>query len=247
MIRLFVDESLSEGARFPASDAQAHYLFNVMRLAAGAAVLLFNGRDGEWRAEIEALSRRSADFKVLQRTRSPSLGPDLELWIALIKRGRLESVVEKAAELGARRVRLILTERTNAGHTRVDRLAAIAIEAAEQTGRLEAPEIAAPLSLAAALAGLEPARRVLFCDEMGEAPPALEALAGGEAGAWAVLVGPEGGFSPEERAMLRARAEIVPVSLGPRILRADTAAFAALALWQAALGDWRSAGEPLVP
>jgi 16S rRNA (uracil1498-N3)-methyltransferase len=134
-------------------------------------------------------------------------------------------------------VRLVITERTNADHTNVARLQAIAVEAAEQTGRLDVPEVAEPVKLAALLAGWPADRSLMFCDEAGEAPPALEALAAREGGAWAVLIGPEGGFSSSERAAIRAHAAAVPVSLGPRILRADTAAIAALTLWQAALGD----------
>jgi len=161
--------------------------------------------------------------------------------IALVKRARLETIVEKAAELGARRVRLVITERTNAERTRVDRLAAIATEAAEQTGRLDVPEIAEPRKLDALLADWPAGRPLMFCDEAGDAPPALAALAGREGGGpWAVLIGPEGGFSPRERALVRQLPGAVPVSLGPRILRADTAAIAALTLWQSALGDLKT-------
>jgi 16S rRNA (uracil1498-N3)-methyltransferase len=179
--------------------------------------------------------------------RPQTTGSDLDLVVALVKRGRLETIVEKAAELGARRVRLVLTERTNADHARVERLAAIATEAAEQTGRLDVPEIVAPVKLDRLVEGWDDARRLLFCDEAGDAPPmleALEALEARDAGAWAILIGPEGGFSPRERQMLRALPCATPASLGPRILRADTAAISALTLWQAALGDWRVAPTP---
>jgi 16S rRNA (uracil1498-N3)-methyltransferase len=161
--------------------------------------------------------------------------------VALIKRARLETIVEKAAELGARRVRLAITERTNAERTRVDRLAAIATEAAEQTGRLDVPSIEAPQTLDRLLADWPSDRPLMFCDEAGDAPPSLEALTGRAPGPWAVLIGPEGGFSAKERALIRALPAAVPVSLGPRILRADTAAISALTLWQAALGDLRGA------
>ena len=147
MIRLFVTEGLAAGASFAASAEQAHYLVNVMRLSAGDALLAFNGRDGEWRVRLGAVGKRSCQLEVLERTRDQQVGPDLDLVVALVKRARLETIVEKAAELGARRVRLALTERTNAERTRVDRLAAIAAEAAEQTGRLDVPAIEAPQKL----------------------------------------------------------------------------------------------------
>jgi len=175
----------------------------------------------------------------MAQVRPQALGPDLDLVVALVKRARLETIVEKAAELGVRRVRLAITERTNSERTRVDRLAAIAIEAAEQTGRLDAPAIEPPQKLSALLADWPVDRPLMFCDEAGEAPPVLAALAGRAAGPWGVLIGPEGGFSANERAAIRARPAAVAVSLGPRILRADTAAISALTLWQAALGDLR--------
>jgi 16S rRNA (uracil1498-N3)-methyltransferase len=157
-----------------------------------------------------------------------------------VKRARLETIVEKAAELGAARVRLVITERTNADHTRLERLQAIATEAAEQTGRLDVPEIIEPVKLDRLVADWPAGRRLLFCDEAGEALPALAALTDQPNGPWSVLIGPEGGFSPAERQRLRELPFAVPATLGPRILRADTAAISALTLWQAALGDWRS-------
>ena len=166
--------------------------------------------------------------------------PDIELVVALVKRARLETIVEKAAELGARRVRPVITERTNADHTRVDRLQAIAVEASEQTGRLDVPQVLEPVKLDKLIGGWADGRRLLFCDEAGDAKPVLEAVGGHPGGPWAILVGPEGGFSPKEREMLRGLPYATPASLGPRILRADTAAISALTLWQAALGDWRS-------
>jgi 16S rRNA (uracil1498-N3)-methyltransferase len=239
VIRLYVTETLAAEARIAAPPEQAHYLLNVMRQAPGDEVLLFNGRDGEWRARLAAAGKRACELLVLERKRAQQIGPDLDLVVALVKRARLETIVEKAAELGARRVRLAITERTNAERTRVDRLAAIAVEAAEQTGRLDAPAVEAPQKLDALVAGWPPDRPLMFCDEAGEAPPALGALAGRQSSPWGVLIGPEGGFSPRERALIRGLPQAVPVSLGPRILRADTAAIAALTLWQAALGDLR--------
>ncbi|HEY2709001.1 MAG TPA: 16S rRNA (uracil(1498)-N(3))-methyltransferase [Caulobacteraceae bacterium] len=240
MIRLYVSNPLAAGAVFEADAAQAHYLTNVMRLAVGDELLVFNGHDGEWRTRIATTGKRGCQLEPLEQTRSQIIGPDLDLIVALVKRDRLESIVEKSAELGARRVRLVTTERTNAERTRVDRLEAIAAEASEQTGRLEVPAIEPPQKLAALLAGWPQGRSLMFCDEAGDALPALDALAGRPGGPWGVLIGPEGGFSPAERAAIRALPGAVPVSLGPRILRADTAAIAALTLWQAVLGDLKA-------
>ncbi len=251
MIRLHVSQALSATARVAPTPEQARYLLSVMRLQAGAELLLFNGRDGEWRAVVEAVGKRDCTLRVEAQMRPQATTPDLELVMALVKRGPLETIVEKATELGVRRIRLVITRRTNADHTRVERLQTIAIEAAEQTGRLDVPEVAAPVKLEALLAGWQEDRRVMFCDEAGDDPfaewggshgrarPVLDALQAAGSASWAVLVGPEGGFAPEERAMLRCKPFVTPVILGPRILRADTAAIAALTLWQAALGDWR--------
>ncbi|MFC3068532.1 16S rRNA (uracil(1498)-N(3))-methyltransferase [Phenylobacterium soli] len=238
MIRLFVPDSLAPTVRLALDEGQSRYLAAVMRLAAGDELLVFNGRDGEWRAVVESVGKRAVTLDVQAQTRPQAVGPDLDLVIALVKRARLETIVEKAAELGAARVRLVITERTNADHTRVDRLQAIAVEAAEQTGRLDVPQVVEPVKLERLIADWPAGRRLLFCDEAGDARPALEALAGQPAAPWAVLIGPEGGFSPAERARLRELAFATPATLGPRILRADTAAIAALTLWQAKLGDW---------
>jgi 16S rRNA (uracil1498-N3)-methyltransferase len=251
MIRLFVPDPLSPGAAIAPSPDQARYLTAVMRLGIGDEIALFNGRDGEWRARIATISKRGCTLDAKARTREQSSPPDLDLVVALVKRGPLETIVEKAAELGARRVRLVSTRRTNAEHTRLARLQAIATEAAEQTGRLDVPEIVQPQALDRLLDDWEPGRRLMFCDEAGDDPgaawggeagrarPALEALSGRAAGPWAVLIGPEGGFAPEERERLRGLDFVTPVTLGPRILRADTAAIAALTIWQGSLGDWR--------
>jgi 16S rRNA (uracil1498-N3)-methyltransferase len=237
MIRLFVSDDLKLGAVIRPTAEQAHYLLGVMRRGAGDEVLLFNGRDGEWRATLGAVTKKGCDLAPVERTRVQADGPDLELIVALVKRARLETIVEKAAELGAARVRLLITQFTNADHTNIARLKAIATEAAEQTGRLDVPEVIAPVKLARLLDDWSD-RPLMFCDEAGDARPVMEALAGG-ASHGAILIGPEGGFSAEERARLRGLPFVVPVSLGPRILRADTAAISALTLWQAAIGDWR--------
>ena len=237
MIRLFVPHDLAAGAALDLDEGQSRYLSAVMRQAVGDALLVFNGRDGEWRARIDKVGKRSVGLVAEAQARAQAVGPDLDLVIALVKRARLETIVEKAAELGARRVRPVITERTNADHTRVDRLQAIATEAAEQTGRLDVPQVAEPLKLEKLLASWDVSRQLLFCDEAGDAAPVLRAVQAG--GPWAILIGPEGGFSPKERETLRALPYAVPATLGPRILRADTAAISALTLWQAAAGDWR--------
>ena len=260
MIRLFVPDPLRPGARLTLPPEQAHYLVNVMRLGAGGEAHLFNGRDGEWRALVAEASKRAAVLEVAELSRPQNLPPDLDLIVALVKRVRLETIVEKAAELGARRVRLVATRRTNAAHSNPARLQAIATEAAEQTGRLDVPQVLAPEPLDRLLDGWSAPRRLMFCDEAGDDP---QARWGGEAGRagpavqvlaaqprdlpWAVLIGPEGGFDPAERERLRTLPFVTPVTLGPRILRADTAAIAALTLWQAALGDWDGSIEDPAP
>ncbi len=242
MIRLFVEGDLTPGATIPMRHDQAHYLTNVMRQAEGAAIHIFNGRDGEWRAMLTEPRKKVWAARVEECLRPWLPGPDLDLLIAVVKRGRLETIVEKAAELGARRVIPVLTERTNAPRASLDRLRAIATEAAEQTGRLDVPAIAEPVRLAEVFRAWEAGRRLMFCDEAGDALPATDALAEEtpSSAPWAVLIGPEGGFSPAERAAARALPGSLPVSLGPRILRADTAAIAALTLWQSIVGDWRA-------
>ena len=240
MIRLFVPDDLTPPSTdVRLSKAQAHYLSNVMRLKAGDEVLVFNGRDGEWRARLTG--KQGGALTAIAQTRPQTTGPDLDLVVALVKRNQLETIVEKAAELGARRVRLAITERTNAERTRIERLTAIAVEAAEQTGRLDVPAIEPPQKLDRLLAAWPGERPLMFCDEAGDAPPALNALGSRPTGPWGVLIGPEGGFSPKERPLIRALPAAVPVTLGPRILRADTAAISALTLWQASLGDLKGA------
>ncbi|WP_068875662.1 MULTISPECIES: 16S rRNA (uracil(1498)-N(3))-methyltransferase [unclassified Phenylobacterium] len=237
MIRLFVPHDLAPGAALDLDEGQSRYLVAVMRQAVGDEVAVFNGRDGEWRASLAKVGKKAVTLTALSRTRPQETGPDLDLVIALVKRARLETIVEKAAELGARRVLPVVTERTNADHTRVERLQAIAVEASEQTGRLDVPQVLEPEKLDRMLARWDVGRQLLFCDEAGDAPPVLAAVKAG--GPWAILIGPEGGFSARERAQLRALPYAVPAGLGPRILRADTAAISALTLWQAGAGDWR--------
>lgn len=239
MIRLHVPQPLSPGAALAPTLDQSRYLTQVMRLKAGDELLVFNGQDGEWRAAVAEVLKKGVILRAEEQVRPQTRGPDLDLIVAVVKKARVETIVEKAAELGARRVRLAITQRTNADRIRLDRLDAIAEEAAEQTGRLDVPAIHDPVKLDALLSAWEPGRRLMFCDETG-GTPAITALSSlsSDNGGWSILIGPEGGFSPEEGERLRALPFAVAVSLGPRILRADTAAIAALTLWQATVGDW---------
>ncbi len=229
MIRIHVPHSLADGVHVEPSEEQCRYLIAVMRLQLGDELLLFNGRDGEWLFRVSGVSKRGCRLSAERMTRPQVEGPDLDLMISLVKRNRLETIVEKATELGARRIRLVITRRTQADHTNVSRLQAIAIEAAEQTGRLDVPEVLPPAKLDWLLENWDAGRRLMFCDEAGDDPsaewggehgrarPALEALEGQERGPWAVLIGPEGGFAAEERDALRRFEAVTPVTLGPRI------------------------------
>jgi 16S rRNA (uracil1498-N3)-methyltransferase len=237
-IRLFVEGDLGPGIPVALSRDQAHYLFGVMRLGQGGAVLVFNGRDGEWLAEAVEVGKRAGALACRDRTRPQSLPPDLWLVFAPIKKARTDFIAEKAAELGCRRLVPVFTRFTNSERVNAGRLRAHGIEAAEQCGLMSVPEVAEPVSLAMLLDGWDPSRRLMFCDESGAGAPALEVLRAAGPGRWAVLIGPEGGFSPGERERLRSLPFAHAVSLGSRILRADTAAVAALTLWQAVLGDW---------
>jgi 16S rRNA (uracil1498-N3)-methyltransferase len=218
------------------SPDQAHYLTGVMRLAAGAPILLFNGRDGEWRATLAEASKRGAIATPDAQTKPLHLPPDLWLLFAPIKKARTDFIVEKAVELGAARILPVQTRHTNSDRIRQDRLQAHAVEAAEQCGATFVPEVTDLHHLDKLLAQWPTDRRLYWCDETALGQPATLALAQGPA---AILIGPEGGFSADEAAKLRGRANVTALSLGPRILRADTAAVAALTLWQAACGDWR--------
>lgn len=236
-IRLYVDQPLAGGQPVPLTQDQAHYLFGVMRLGPGAAVLVFNGRDGEWRAEVTQAGKRGGELTCAAQTAPLRPPPDLWLLFAPIKKARTDFIVEKAAEMGCARILPVQTQFTNSERIRQDRLQAHAIEAAEQCGGTFVPEVAELQPLDRLLAGWSADRRIMWCDEsLLGARAGLEAAA--SPGPWAILIGPEGGFSDPEQARLRALPQVVPVSLGPRILRADTAAVAALALWQSVLGDW---------
>lgn len=237
MTRLHIPQPLSAGATVLPTLDQSRYLTQVMRLKAGDAVRVFNGADGEWRCSVAEVLKKGVVLTAGEKLRDQITPPDVHLLIATVKKSALEFAVEKATELGAARVRLIVTARTQPQHVRMDRLQAIAEESAEQTGRLDVPPIDAPQRLDALLADWDPSRRLMFCDETGGAP-ATAALTEAGPGPWAILIGPEGGFSPEEGERLRGLPFALAVSLGPRVLRADTAATTALTLWQAAVGDW---------
>ena len=236
-IRLYVDADLAEGQAVAVSRDQAHYLFAVMRLQVGARVALFNGRHGEFQAEVTVANKRNGVLACMQQSKPLQMPPDLWLLFAPIKKARTDFIVEKAAEMGAARICPVSTEFTQSDRLKQDRLQAHAVEAAEQCGGTYVPEVAELAKLDRVLAAWPADRKLLFCDEtcVGEAVTELSELGSGP---WAILIGPEGGFSATEVERLRAMDGVYSVSLGPRILRADTAAVAALALWQDALGDW---------
>ncbi|MEX0318944.1 MAG: 16S rRNA (uracil(1498)-N(3))-methyltransferase [Ruegeria sp.] len=236
-IRLYVEHPLGPGQSVALTREHAHYLFGVMRLSAGAPVALFNGRDGEWLAEVAEAGKRGGTLVCVEQTRSLQMPPDLWLFFAPIKKARTDFIVEKAAEMGAARIIPVQTEFTNSERIRQDRLQAHAIEAAEQCGGTFVPEVCAMQKLDRVLADWPEGRQLMFCNE-AEVGSALRLAEHEKGGPWAILIGPEGGFSDRERARLTAQPYSHVVSLGPRILRADTAAVAALTLWQQALGDW---------
>ncbi|MGZ3215481.1 16S rRNA (uracil(1498)-N(3))-methyltransferase [Paracoccus sp. T5] len=236
-IRLFIDHPLVAGQPVPLDPAQAHYLAGVMRLRAGDVVTVFNGRDGAWSASLLEAGKRGGSLMPDAQTGPQRNPPDLWLLFAPIKKARTDFIVEKAAEMGAARILPVQTDHTNSERIRQDRLQAHAVEAAEQCGGTFVPEVADLAPLSRLLDGWDGTRRILWADEARVGPAAT--LAELPPGPWAILIGPEGGFSAAERAHLGRLPFVTPVSLGPRILRADTAAVAALALWQAALGDWR--------
>jgi 16S rRNA (uracil1498-N3)-methyltransferase len=243
--RLYIDAALTSGHTMELDPAQANYLRNVLRLKAGAPLLVFNGRDGEWRATLADRGKRALSLALGEQTRTQTTPLDLHYLFAPLKHARLDYMVQKAVEMGASRLQPVLTRHTQVTRVNLERMQANAIEAAEQCGILTLPEIAPPLSLEHMLAERKPERLLIFCDEDAEVKDPLAALAavrpaaGSAAPLLAVLIGPEGGFAEDERAALLRAPNVVRLALGPRILRADTAAVAALALVAAALGDWR--------
>jgi len=237
--RLFVDVPLASGAEIACEPGQANYLLNVLRLKPGAAVRLFNGRDGEWLAEIASARRGKCTLSAQHCMREQTARGDIEYLFAPLKKARLDYMVQKATEMGVCALRPVMTAYTVPDRVNLERMRANAIEAAEQCNLLWLPDIAPPRPLAQLLADWPAELRLIFCDEAAEVASPLAALSGVKPGPLAVLIGPEGGFSAEERADLHAASFAVPVSLGPRVMRADTAAVAALAIVNAVLGDWR--------
>lgn len=247
--RLHLDAPLEEGASVPLSPEQAHYLKNVLRREAGAPLRLFNDRDGEFNAVVVDIGKKGALATLGDQRRAPVAEPDVALVFAPIKRASVEFICQKGTELGVRFFLPVVTERTNSDRLRTDRLGAIALEAAEQCGRLSVPVVRAPEKLPGALLRWDHARTLYYCDEAGDDPgeewggakgraePLIDAVRGRGPGPSAILIGPEGGFSEQERSWLRSLPYVAPATLGPRILRAETAAIAALAIWQAAVGD----------
>jgi 16S rRNA (uracil1498-N3)-methyltransferase len=243
--RLYVDSALRAGTDVAIEASQDHYLRNVLRLKSGDAVLVFNGRDGEWRARIAGSGKRKPVLEIAEQTRPQTKALDLHYLFAPLKHARLDYLTQKAVEMGASRLQPVLTRHGQVTRVNLERMRANAIEAAEQCGILMLPQIDAPRPLGEVIAARDPARVLVFCDEDAEVKDPIAALSAARVGdrsapaPMAVLVGPEGGFAADERAALMELPNTVRLALGPRILRADTAAVAALALVGAVLGDWR--------
>ena len=242
--RLYVDAPLAAGAEIALERPQAHYLSRVLRLKAGEAVLVFNGRDGEWQASLAESGKRTVSLAVAAQTRPQTKAPDLHYLFAPLKSARLDYMVQKAVEMGVSRLQPVLTRYSQVARVNLQRMRANAVEAAEQCGILSLPEIGEPQPLASLIAQCEqkpePGRWLIFCDEDADAANPVTALQALPPQApLAVLIGAEGGFAADERAALLKLPRVARLSLGPRILRADTAAVAALAVVQSVLGDWR--------
>ncbi len=238
MQRLYVPHDLRQELEIEADPQQAHYLVNVLRLAEGAQLLLFNGRDGEWLARIAAIAKKRVSLTPVMQTRMQPAHPDLVYCFAPLKQGRLDYLVQKAVEMGAGVLQPVITQHTQMSTVGIDRLKANVIEAAEQCGNLAIPRVLETVKLDRVLWEWEPGRQLIFCDESATSNnplPILNAIASRKLG---LIIGPEGGFSEDERRQLRALPFVTPIPLGPRILRADTAAVAALAVIQATIGDW---------
>ena len=238
MQRLFVPHDLTSGAAFDAGPDHSHYLANVLRMAEGDKLLLFNGRDGEWLARIAAKAKKALRLEALERTRPQPEKPDLLYCFAPLKQGRLDYLVQKAVEMGAGALQPVITRHTQTSRVGIERLRANVIEAAEQCGILAVPEMREPQKFERLLGDWDHGRRLIFCDEDAATDNPLPALRAVTEKKLALLVGPEGGFSDDERSQLRALPFVTAIPLGPRILRADTAAVAALAVIQATVGDW---------
>ncbi|MGI9524097.1 MAG: 16S rRNA (uracil(1498)-N(3))-methyltransferase [Hyphomicrobiaceae bacterium] len=236
--RLFIDTALSEGAVISCNTDQSHYLVNVLRLKAGDKLLVFNGRNGVWRAVIRDADKRSCQLCVLVCEAPQMDGPDIDYVFAPLKRARLDYMVQKATEMGVARLRPVFTERTVVDRVNVKRMRSNVIEAAEQCGILRLPEVAEPEKFNVVVGAWPANRTLVFADEAADVASPIAALRTAVDGPVAVLIGPEGGFTPREREMLLANNTTLRISLGPRIMRADTAAVAVLALVNAVMGDW---------
>jgi 16S rRNA (uracil1498-N3)-methyltransferase len=241
--RVYVDAPLAAGQTVAFERDQLNYLVNVLRLKPGDELLLFNGRDGEWQARLSTAGKRAGGALVNERMRQQPATPDLHFLFAPLKHARLDYLVQKAVEMGASRLQPVITRHTQVAHVNTQRMRANVIEAAQQCGILAVPEVSGPMALPEAMASLDANRLLVFCDENAKVADPIAALAAREKSGsrLALLIGPEGGFADEERAALLKRPKVLRIALGPRILRADTAAVAALAVVQAVLGDWRQA------
>ena len=237
--RLFLQADLAEGTTVAASVSQANYVKNVLRLKEGDTIIVFNGRNGEWQASIADAGKRGATLRIGAKVRDQEDGPDIHYLFAPLKRARLDYMVQKATEMGVGRLQPVLTRHTTPERVNLERMRANVIEAAEQCGILRIPEVIAPRKLAGLLADWDQGRSLIFCDEASQERCPFTTLARVRPGPLALLVGPEGGFDESERALLTSKPFVTSISLGPRILRADTAAVAALALVNGVLGDWR--------
>lgn len=238
LTRLYMDAELTSGASIKLSKDQAHYLSGVLRMDEGGELRIFNGTQGEWKSVVTQISRKGGALLITDQLREPKACPDIWLCFAPVRKNRNAFILEKATELGVARLQPVVTARTQFAKLRLDKMHAQIIEAAEQTERLDLPELEDNIDLTKLLADWPSDRTLIFADEGGDAVPALEALQTLK-GPAAILIGPEGGFTDKERDMLRAHASVTPVTLGPRILRADTAALSMLTLWQAVNGDWK--------
>ena len=238
-IRLYLEQRLGDGLEVACTRAQANYLLNAMHLSEGAEILVFDGETGEWRARLSRKKRNACSVHVLEQTRVQESGPDIEYLFAPVKRARLDFIAQKATEMGVAALCPVLTRLTTVRRVNRERLRANAIEAAEQCGVLRVPQVCELRPLSEMLDRWNPARALIYCDEAAPIAAPLEALAGLKPGPLGVLVGPESGFDPGERERLCALDFVTPLSLGPRVMRADTAAVSVLALVNAVLGDWR--------
>ncbi len=238
LARLYLDHDLAEDAVIALSKEQAHYLGNVLRLSSGDALRVFNSKDGEWRALVADINRKAARIEITEQLRAPKPCPDIWLCFAPVRKHRNAFILEKATELGVGTLQPLITARTQFPKIRLDKMQAQIIEASEQTERLDLPMLCETRDLSKMLDNWPEGRALIFADEAGDAEPAMNVLQN-LSGPAALLIGPEGGFTAEEREILRAKSFVTAVTLGPRILRADTAALSMLTLWQACSGDWK--------